>query len=322
VTSGDLYELQPRFTALFDGLRVAFGTGNGEWIKRPPQPEDWLKHLRGDGPGMGIAPLRADSTVRFAAIDLDEPDFAAARDMQQYIPGTSWIESSRSGNAHVWVFFSDAIEAWIPMGILKEAVVAAGKKGVEVFPKNPDFTRVKLGNYINLPWHGDRRPIQMQGAEHEGDWYDLATELPMFLDDAEASMNDPRDWRKRASWMMLTDPREARAERTDFGQQENLHICAEHVIEHAEDNPVLDGHRNAVYFALAKQLTNWRLVNHDEALDILRSVSEASPDKAPDSELRRILANAERGQYTSTGCDDPLFLPYAHPNCPIAHPRS
>jgi hypothetical protein len=69
-------------------------------------------------------------------------------------------------------------------------------------------------------------------------------------------------------------------------------------------------------------LTNWRECDHDEALMLMRSVNECSPDRIADTELRRILGNAERGQFTSTGCDDPLFAPYAHPSCPIANPRS
>lgn len=326
MTSNELYELQPRFAALFDGLKIAFGTGKGEWVKRAPGPEDWIKHLRGDGPGIGIAPLREDSTVMFAAIDLDEPDFEAAREMQQYIPGRSWIERSRSGNAHVWVFFSEPIEAWVPMGILKEAVTAAGKKGVEVFPKNWDFGRVKLGNYINLPYHGSERPIVEVETVVEvgGSMRYIFDEWSMakFVHEALLERNDPREWRKRATWLMIPDPHTRSAERSEFGEQEHLHMCADYVMEHADDNPVVEGHRNAVFFALAKQLTNWRHADHDEALEMMRSVNEASPDPAPDAELRRILGNAERGQYTSTGCDDPLFAAYADPRCPIANPRS
>lgn len=315
----EIGELAPRFAKLFSGLDIAFGTGKGEWIKRPPRASDWTDHLNGHGPGIGIAPLRPDNTVLFAAIDLDEPDFEAARDMQTYIPGTSWIERSRSGNAHVWVFFSEPLEAWVAMGILKEAVLAAGKKGVEVFPKNWDFSRVKLGNYINLPFHGSTRPI-LRDDPRDGFVDDIG--LKAFIEVAERTRNDPREWRKKATWLLIENPANRSSERAEFGQQENLHICADYVIENMDTNPVVEGHRNAVFFALAKQLTNWKHVDHDEALDIMRSVNEASPDTAPDAELRRILANAERGQYTSTGCDDALFIRYAHPSCPIAFPRS
>jgi hypothetical protein len=268
--------------------------------------------LEGKGPGIGIAPLKPDSTVNFAAIDLDEPDFDAAYDMQKYIPGESWVERSRSGNAHVWVFFSDPIEAWVPMGILKEATLAAGKTHVEVFPKNHDFTKVKLGNYINLPYHGSARPILDENRQ--------PYTLDEFLAGAEAALNDPQKWRDKARWLMIDAPSE-RERRAEFGTQPNLHICAEFIIEHAEDNPITTGHRAAVYFALAKQLTNWAQVDHEEVLSIMRSVNDVSPDRIEDSELRRILGNAERGQFTSTGCDDPLVTPFCHPDCPIAYPR-
>lgn len=313
----NLYELQPRFAKLFSGLDTAFGTGRGGWVKRPPRTEDWLNHLEGRGPGMGIAPLRPDNTVLFAAIDLDEPDFKAALDMQRFLPGASYLERSRSGNAHVWVFFRAPLEAWVAMGILKEAVVAAGKQHVEVFPKNHDFERVQVGNYINLPFHGNDRPI-LRDDPRDGLLSDVG--LEGFITSAERSRNDPEEWRKRARWLLISPPSE-REPSTEFGKQRSLHICAEHIIENADTNPVREGHRASVYFALAKQLTNCELYSHDEALAMMQSVNDASPDRVPDAELRRILGNAERGRFTSTGCDDPLFAPYRHPSCPIANPN-
>lgn len=304
----NVYELQPRFSALFQGLDQAFGTGRGQWIKRPPRTEDFIDHLSGRGPGIGIAPLRPDNTVMFAAIDLDEPDFEAAREMQNYIPGTSFVERSRSGNAHVWVFFASSVEAWIPMGVLKEATLAAGKKHVEIFPKNHDFSRVKLGNYINLPYHGDDRPILYDN----GHAYDLYS----FLCTAEAHLSDPKAWETRATvWLQLSPPSE-RKNTSEFGSQPRLHICAEALIS-GETPPPAPGHRANVFFMLAKCLTNWEQCDHDEALDHMRTVNNSMPDSIPDSEVVRILGNAEHGRYTSTGCDDPVVTPYTHPDCPI-----
>jgi hypothetical protein len=310
-----IYRNVSRFMRLHAGLDIAFGTGQGRWIKRPPTLEDFSAHLSGRGPGIGIAPLRPDNTVKFAAIDLDEPDFDAAREMQKYIPGVSWIESSRSGNAHVWVFFDSPVAAWVPMGILKEATIAAGKDHVEVFPKNHDFAKVKLGNYINLSYYGTSRPIlDMSG------YPDTHYQLEPFLDAAEQSLNSPRKWEQKADWLMISPP-ESRARTQEFGSQKTLHICADHIIS-GDAGPVTEGHRSIVYFCLAKMLTNWEQVDHDETVDIMRSVNEMSaPDSISDSELLRIVGNAERGQFTSTGCDDPLFAPYAHPSCHIAHPR-
>lgn len=319
----NIYELQPRFAKLFDGLDIAFGYASKppQWIKRPPRPEDWIDHLTAKSPGIGIAPLRPDNTVMFGAIDLDEPDFEAARAMQGFIPGRSWIERSKSGNAHVWVFFKEPLEAWVCMGILKEAIVAGGKEHVEVFPKNHDFSRVQFGNYINLPFHGSSRPIidyDPSQSDASARWAEYTPER--FVELAEAERTDPELWRKTARWLLINPPDE-RQRSAEFGTQPNLHICAEHVLS-GEAGPVTVGHRSVVYFSLAKMLTNWALTDHDEVVDMLRAVNEASaPDSIDDEELLRIIGNAERGQFTSTGCDDPLFVPFAHPDCPIANPR-
>lgn len=309
-----IYENWRRFAALFDGLKVAHGTGKGEWVKRPLRPEDWIDHLLGKGPGIGVAPLRPDNTVAFAAIDLDEPDFDAAREMQDYIPGTSFIERSRSGNAHVWVFFSEPCPAWLAMGLLREATLAAGKNGVEVFPKNHDFERVRFGNYINLPYHGDSRFVLSGGMAN------FEIPLTQFLNRAEAGRNDPKDWQRRAAFMQIGPPKAA-SERSEFGTQKALHSCAERIIS-GEAGPITEGHRNAVFFMLAKCLLNWTEIDSGEALEILRAVNDDLCDPPEsDFELRRILGNVERAGYTSTGCDDPLVQPFADPSCPIANPR-
>ena len=64
-----IYEIQPEFARLFglgfdDPERVAaFGTGRGQWVKRPVVAEDIVRHLKGEGVGLGIPPLRRDGTV-------------------------------------------------------------------------------------------------------------------------------------------------------------------------------------------------------------------------------------------------------------------
>lgn len=299
------------FADLFAGRTDAYGTGQGRWIKNPPTLDIYRNHLLGQGPGLGIAPLLDDGTVGFAAIDLDEPDFDAAFEMQGYLPGPSFVESSRSGNAHVWVFFQTPIEAWIPRGILKEAILAAGKAHVEVFPKQDRLLPGMLGNYINLPYYGDSRPIL-------GDRPNLKCTLEGFLDSAYCRLNTRQEWLNRANWLSIGPPEARSTEQAEFGTQEQLHICADYVIANCIENPIREGHRAVVFFALAKQLLNCVLFDEAEALRILREVNSESPDPVPDSELRRTVANVVRGQFTSTGCDDPLFAPYAHPDCPIA----
>jgi hypothetical protein len=245
----------------------------------------------------------------------------------------------------VWVFFDGAVEAWVAMGILKYAIDAAGYKHVEVFPKAHDFSRVALGNYINLPYHGGDRPVLCHltapsagscgvlhpsgfGGQMIGPCYG-ELRLDQFLDAAEQRRNSPEDWRKRASWLMIEDPatRESRADR-EFGTSRNLHLCAQYVLDGAldGDRPIAQGHRSVVYFNLAKQFANCELWSEVETLEALRSIRDASDEalgqpRKSDSELQRYVRNAYDKRYTSTGCDDPVFTPYAHPDCPIANPR-
>ena len=309
------------FRKLFSGCSDAYGTGQGRWVKKPLLPHHYKNHLEGVGSGIGVAPLLDDGTIRFAAIDLDEPDFEAALEMQGYLPGPSFIERSRSGNAHVWVFFSNPIDAWIPRGILKYAVLAAGKAAVEVFPKQDKLLKGMIGNYINLPYHGDTRPVlygkYFSPTVHKKDYLEPMP-VRQFVSVAAGNLNDPSHWKSRARWLGIAPPEEREAT-ADYGTQKELHICAEYIIANRDENPVTAGHRAVVYFSLAKMLCNFEGFDHDEALSLMELVNDSSPDPITVSELRRILCNAERGQFTSTGCDDPIMQPYIHPDCPIGH---
>lgn len=312
-------ETVQRFAALFSGLDSSYGTGAGAWVHEPPTLEVFADHLAGKGDGLGIAPLRQDATVSFAAIDLDEPDFDTALELRSLLPGPAFIERSRSGNAHIFAFFSEPVEAWVPRGIMREATAAMGKRHVEVFPKQDKLRIGMVGNYINLPYFGNTRPMLF-----EDDDKSILCDMDIedFLDAAERELNDASGWRKRAHWLGIPSPDERKAEGREFGTQSVLHMCAEHVLKHREDNPVVSGHRAVVYFALSKMLANCNQYRSDEALALLGLINDASPDPIHESELRRIYFNAERGQFTSTGCDDPLFLAYAHPDCPIANERN
>lgn len=308
------------FMKLFRGFPNAYGTGVGGWVHRPAEFADYMEHLDGHGNGIGIGPLLADGTCWFAAIDLDRPDFVLAQEMMSLLPGVSWLERSRSGNAHVHTFFSSTIDAWVPRGILREACAALGERGVEVFPKTDRLLPGMVGNYLNLPYFGDTRPI-IAWQDDEG-YKERELTAEQFAALALNNRNDPADWIKRARWMGIPSPAQRdTAKSQQFGEQPYLHMCAEHVLANRDKNPVVAGHRAVVYFTLAKQFSNWREIDHDEALTLMTEVNDASPDPIPTAELERILKNAERGEFTSTGCDDPLFAPYAHPDCPIANPK-
>jgi hypothetical protein len=307
--------LGQKFMALFSGLDRAHGLGVGRIEKTPPTEALFKWHLAGEGSGLGVFPLRDDGTVLFAAIDLDEPNFELAATLQSLLPGRSWLERSRSGNAHVWVFFEEPCPAWVARGILKFALEAVGRNDVEVFPKQDRLMEGMVGNYINLPLHGQDRPI-IKAPEHDGATGYVYTRNE-WINEAYETRNDPEEWKARALALGITPPEERAAHRAQ-GELGFLHDCAAHIIKHREDNPVVEGHRSVVYFNLAKQLLNYKEMSEEEARMFLHEVNEAAQPPAPEREVDRIFNNAMKGGFTGTGCDDPLMAPYVLPDCPIA----
>lgn len=313
------------FQSLFEGFPTAYGTGRGGWVHESPTSREYRAHLTGVGEGLGIGPLRSDGTVSFAAIDLDEPDFALAQEMMKLLPGVSWLERSRSGNAHIHVFFERPIQAWIPRGIMREACAALGRKNVEVFPKNDHLLPGMVGNYLNLPYFGHTRPFVAWRMELAPNYYETQwlpdkrdIELDVFVKSALATRNAPEAWHKRAIWLGIPSPEErSKTNSATFGSSSTLHLCGQHLLANRDENPVVEGHRASVYFAFSKMLANWSEIDDQEALEMLALMNDSSPDPISSQELRRIYNNAKRGEFTSTGCDDPLFEPYRHPDCKI-----
>lgn len=285
-----------------------------------PLDEFWraLYHNHLDGTyGIGVFPVRNDNTVKFAAIDLDEPNFELARYLAGLLPGHVWIERSRSGNAHIWAFFAEPAPAWAARSVLKAATFAAGRPEVEVFPKQAELREGMVGNYINLPYFGEERWMVWATGD-ESDCTPPGYTLNGFLHDAEPRLSDPEEWVRRAR-AIGAEPPGRRREESEFGTRGAVHVCATYMLEHKEDNPLASGHRHVVLFNLAKMLLNCREYDESDALTILEGYNDAGTAPLGHHELEQIVANAARGGWTSTGCDDPLMAPYVSPDCPIAH---
>ena len=314
-----------RFAALFDGRRDALGHGEGRVERKTVTLKDYEGHLNGEGKGIGIFPLRDDATVRFAAIDLDEPNFDLARQFQRLIPGTSFIERSRSGNAHVWVFFDKPCPGWVARGWLRHVCEAFGRPDVETFPKQDAVREGGVGNYINLPYHGEDRPMLIAApgnydAERPGSPH---MTLERFLDRAEGALQDPESWERRCLQAGIKPPEE-RERKTEFGQAAQLHECATYILQRSAsgEQPIMQGSRHQVLFHVACQLLNWRDLTTDEAWDLIVQLDDESDKPLDPNELTRLFDNALKGEFTFTGCDDPVMRPYVHPDCPIANGKA
>jgi TOTE conflict system primase-like protein len=145
--------------------------------KPDPAPEDYEpltkqalidRHLHGDET-LGIYPLLPDGTAWFLAFDFDgETALTEAKRLLavcevQELP--AYLEISRSGNYHLWMFFSTPIVAWkarrVGIELLKEAGLGAygtnGKTDAydRMFPSQDYLTGRGLGNLIALPLQGN-----------------------------------------------------------------------------------------------------------------------------------------------------------------------
>ncbi len=142
---------------------------------------------------LGVYPLLQDETCRFLAIDFDEERW---RDDVRMVADTCRaqgvpcaVEVSRSGNgAHLWVFFSDAVEAAKARALgsvlltlaMREHARLSFKSYDRMFPNQDTMPKGGFGNLIALP-------LQVAAARHGGS---------LFVDD---QLNPYAD-----QWMFLS----------------------------------------------------------------------------------------------------------------------
>lgn len=318
---------------LFDGRKDAFGIGKGR-IERAPAGESfsaerweglWAAHLQGDtNADLGIYLVRDDDTVTFAAIDIDEPDFPLALEVAQTMPdAVPWIEQSRSGNFHVFVFFDEPLEAYYARAVLRGVIIACGRPDLEIFPKQDGLPREgMIGNYISAPWHGHSRPIVSwlpDAKDEEGHPWPIIDSEPEpreWMLEALKEKTSAEAWRRRGRALGGRPRSEMRSE--EFGTRNSLHRCASYIFEHRHDNPLVPGHRATVLFNLAKMYGNCRHYSEEEAVRFIQAVNEAGTDPIPEREVRRFVGNAFSGGFTSTGCSEGAMAPYVSPECNIA----
>ena len=138
-----------------------------------------LEHLKGTKEDcsdvIGLYPLFPDGTCWFLVFDFDnhDEDAAPSKDWEQEVDALrkicysvgiyALVERSRSGRgAHVWIFFSEAIQA-AKVRRFSEALLAKGAESVSLksfryydrmMPMQDSLPEGKLGNLIALPLQG------------------------------------------------------------------------------------------------------------------------------------------------------------------------
>jgi len=149
------------FANTFKGLGNVYGTydpisGRSWQVKQQVTGQVVYDHLRGKR-SFGVY-LLTDDKIKAAAVDFDhEPltvpvEFVARL---REIGLLGHIEVSKSKGYHVWLFFSEYVNAASVRALIGKTLTDIGKTSVEVFPKQDRLQgNVCFGNFINAPLFG------------------------------------------------------------------------------------------------------------------------------------------------------------------------
>jgi len=96
---------------LFHGRRDTWGARRkDEYFRvtgKEMVPEVYSQHLAGTT--LGIYPLLTSGACFVAAVDVDEDNLKLVTRARKLLPQPNYVERSRSGNYHIWMFFAKAV---------------------------------------------------------------------------------------------------------------------------------------------------------------------------------------------------------------------
>jgi hypothetical protein len=164
--------LAEQMAILFQGSDVAHGQfipekssegkqkGRAETKKEPTTLYHWQSHLDGTV-GLGIIPIREDTSCGWAAIDVDIYPLNFVELLLKVKKNALPLVAckSKSGGAHLYLFLKRPLEAADVIKYLRNATSKLGIGGTEIFPKQSKVLteRGDVGNWLNMPYFGPTR---------------------------------------------------------------------------------------------------------------------------------------------------------------------
>ena len=166
-----------KFKFIFEGLDIAYGQhqpngaradgkqqGKSSVVRREVTDELWEKHLKGEGPSLGIIPIRADNTTKWGCIDIDDYPI----DHHSLILKIRKLKlplvhcKSKSGGAHIFLFMKNTIASKTMKNKLSAIAALLGQSKSEIFPKQSGIQPEKgdVGNFLNLPYYHARKTVR------------------------------------------------------------------------------------------------------------------------------------------------------------------
>ena len=303
--------LAQKFHALFAGMERAHGAysnialdhgrtdgkrkGDAVTKREPVTDALWQQHLDGTSYGIGIIPIRDDSTCVFGAIDVDvyadlDISRVAATVVKQGLPLI--VCRSKSGGCHLYAFSRCPVPAADMQARLQEIAARLGFGTAEVFPKQARMGGDRdLGSWINAPYH-NAAETNRYAVKPSGD----AMTAEEFLAAAEAA-KQPGDW--------FAQPL---ARNTDAPGVPDGPPCLQHLM--ALGFP--PGTWNLGVFNLGVYCRKARPDDWEQHLAQLNAIN-FPPDKWPVSDLKPVIKSLQRKDY-GYQCKDSTLAQYCDRN--------
>ena len=207
------------FAALFAGNTDAYGLDRGGCLRTTVTITNYANHLYGTNP-MGVYPIErfvgyeGDEVYQgcmWGCVDIDvkgpnhvtgvdqETAWVQAQNLRSALKTfgiRGWIEHTRSGGYHVWVFTTD----WCEPGSMRRALLVACEIAEvppdEVNPKQEWLGEDQLGNYVRLPYPGtlsERFDYDPEEGQVVMDMDGIDMSLVNFVADANENLTHPND---------------------------------------------------------------------------------------------------------------------------------
>ena len=202
-----------RYIKFFDGYRAAYGLADFEhkeavvdpesgkkkpvyrWNYKPLTEKVYQSHLEGKI-SIGIQPCNENSEARLGIIDIDPKDYDDFNKkffidvIQDYDLPLIPVES-KSGGLHLCLFMDQFIDAKAIKSFLTNLLpLFKLKPNNEIFPKQTELTKheetgkLKPGQFINLPYYGDkRRALNIDGTPFKIDEFLSVVEANLISKD-------------------------------------------------------------------------------------------------------------------------------------------
>jgi len=303
------------FASLFRGRPDAFGLmqdGKIAAVRRPVSLRYYRYHLEGKV-RLGIYPLLSDGRTHFLALDFDGPaSWEAAwtifhRSGHFHLPFV-W-EVSKSGDVHLWLFFSDPVMARDARRVAGMLLEESGIRA-EIFPKQDALPEGGLGNFIWLPLSG------MSVKEGRTLFVEPATGRP-YRDQWGFLEQIPRVSAATIAGIVEVNGLNDAIQPASSDSEGRRHCggllpCAKKMLE-----GVSEGCRDVVAFRLAVHLkANGYSFQQAERL-LQEWNAERNRPPLPPREITVKVQSAYQHGYSGYGCEDPLIIPFCEETCPV-----